>query len=116
MIVPAILGEVQTGWSPSYSFALADLDGDGQLELLSCPIGGGLLRAFDPRGRTRWEYRFPSPDRIGEMPLLARDLDGDGTAGVVLPYEPPDGREIGLVALRDDGREWWRVRLPDRPK
>lgn len=116
MTAPAILDELQTGWSPSYSFALADLDGDGQLELLSCPIGGGLLRAFDLRGRTRWEYRFPSPDRIGEMPLLACDLDGDGRAEVVLPYEPPEGPEIGLVALRGDGRVWWQSRLPDGPK
>ena len=100
MTNPAILHELETGWSPSYSFALADLDGDGQLEILSCPIGVGLLCAFDLRGRALWEYRFPSPDRIGEMPLLAQDLDGDGKAEVVLPYEPPERREIGLVALR----------------
>jgi len=114
--VPVILQQTNIGWSPSYAFTSADLDGDGLHEFLSCPIGVGLLRAFDITGRTLWEFRFPSPDRIGEMSIVAADVDGDGRAEVLLPEEEPTSGAIHIVALRGDGRVWWRCTLPQGTK
>ncbi len=113
---PRIVRALTIGWSPSYAFAVADLDGDGLCEFLSCPIGQGLLQAVDLAGRVRWRYHFASPDRIGEMPLVAADFDGDGLPEIILPDEPPSTDEIGLVALRGDGTMQWKITLPVQTK
>jgi outer membrane protein assembly factor BamB/predicted Ser/Thr protein kinase len=62
--------------------ALADLDADGVPELL-VPLRDGVLFALDVRdGRPRWRYTTDDPT-IEPAPV-ARDIDGDGLAEVVL--------------------------------
>jgi hypothetical protein len=77
----------------------ADLDGDGQVELL---VGSydGQVYALDDSGQMRWSFDVGRP----VLGLWAGDLDGDGQSEI-LP-NPYRGGE--LYMLRQDGRLAWK--------
>jgi outer membrane protein assembly factor BamB len=68
------------GYGLISSPALADIDGDGKLEVIfaSCDRAMHALNAED--GSIRWAY--PCPMLVGSSPAVA-DIDGDGKAEVV---------------------------------
>ena len=84
-------------------FALADLDGDGRLDLVHGPPrkGGGPPRIFlgQARGWRRWEAaRFPAlPYDYGDVAVA--DFNGDGRLDLALAIHLR-----GLVVLVGDGR------------
>jgi outer membrane protein assembly factor BamB len=86
--------------------ALADLDGDGEPEIVGGTEGGKLfaLRAGD--GSTVWELTRPSALRAA--PLLS-DVDGDGKPEVIAGWADGD------VAIIDgaSGKELWSAHVED---
>jgi hypothetical protein len=57
--------------------ALADLDGDADLDLIVNSIGGGT-RIFNNDGKGRFTERFKLNEGKGGMSLAVADFDGDG--------------------------------------
>ncbi|HVS64533.1 MAG TPA: VCBS repeat-containing protein [Thermoanaerobaculia bacterium] len=98
-------------------FAIADMNGDGHLDLVMPPSRKGLDRPAiflgDGKGGWTWwsEAQFPDmPYDYGDV--AAADLDGDGHQDIVLAMHL-----MGLVALRGDGAGGftsWSEGLPMR--
>jgi hypothetical protein len=105
-------GTVLSGWPVPLSHpanggvAIADLDGDGSLEVIAATIGGNaemtVLRA-DGSVLPGWPRRFPSVSF--EAGVVVGDIDGDPgpeilALGTVAQYDS----RVQLHALRIDGR------------
>jgi hypothetical protein len=102
-------GEVAANFGPARAFALADLDGNGLLDLfLPNPPGGEVRVALNP-GEV-WEKRKTASIRANSSPrgLAAVDLDGDGTpdlaaatqtSSVVVSLLGADGSAHGEIQL-----------------
>lgn len=83
---------------PAGSPALADLDGDGRVEIVIA-LADGSIFLFDAEGTLRpgWPYRLGDPIHHG--PRVA-DLDGDGRAEILVATESGFAHALGL----DGGR------------
>lgn len=82
---------------------VADVDGDGEEEILLATHGGDLLVIS---GQGEIKSRIALGETIRSTPAVA-DLDGDGRPEIVLSTYGPYG-----VALRWTGEILWRRRLP----
>lgn len=72
--------------------AVADLDGDGQLEVVLTLGCYGKIKAYDgATGRREWEFQL-GPRTIGTASI--GDLDGDGTLEIIVPSY--DGKVYAL--------------------
>ena len=71
--------------TPSSQVALADIDGDHRVEIVTCADSGGVI-AFEDDGAFKWKTTGVSC----KAPAIA-DLDGDGTAEVVVCYAALEG-------------------------
>ncbi|MFO1096505.1 MAG: hypothetical protein U0992_24835, partial [Planctomycetaceae bacterium] len=99
------------GLSEEDSPNVADLDGDGQVEIVGMSFGGEVY-CLDPLGQVRWHRDLrPDLDDATHMymtPILC-DLDGDPELEIVAmthgPYEPTPGVEppARLTALSANG-------------
>jgi hypothetical protein len=93
----------RTRWSfplgrPILDIGAADVDGDGQLEVIPNPYRGGELYVLENDGRLTWQQGTE-----GEIGLVqGGDVDGDGQAEVVLLSASWD-----LYLLEGDGRPVW---------
>lgn len=90
--------------------ALADLDGDGNLEIITAGIDGQVW-AVRPNGGLLWSYDVTAvfgPTRIDASPS-AGDLDGDGDLEVVVAVgrNPLHDGNGGVVALNHNGGLLW---------
>ena len=99
--------KVQAGGRLNFEPTSADLDGDGQLEILVSPHQDDhplvVLSAKDGHEIARW----PGMASRRARPLAA-DVDGDGTPEVLAST----GAE-GMVGLAGDGRLLWQYRFAD---
>ncbi len=66
--------------------ATGDLDGDGKAEILAGTGQGGppVVRVFDATGQRQTSFFAFDPSYTGGMYVAAGDLDGDGTAEIVV--------------------------------
>lgn len=97
------------------SVAVADLDGDGQLEIIY-PSYDGRMHAFwlDKTERGAWPFKVPgSGMRFASEPAIV-DLDGDGRAEVIFTSWPQNGGgRIGQLHILDSlGNQLHAVDLP----
>jgi hypothetical protein len=76
----------------------ADLDGDGEDELVVSFVGWGLY-TYEPEGRVWDRINREIPDHI-----LAVDIDGDGNDELVVSFPG-----YGLYTYEPEGRTWDRI-------
>lgn len=88
---------------PNQAPALADLDGDGKLEIVVA-LFDGTIRAYRENGVQLWKYDFAQGKTLfGSEPVIG-DVTGDGRLDIVFGTYSPDGsanaaaRVIGLDA------------------
>jgi hypothetical protein len=94
---------------------LADLDGDGRLEILF-PSYDGRLHAYwlDKTQHGQWPFAVPGDGiRFASEPAVA-DLDGDGKAEVIVTSWPENGggRVGQLHILNHQGQQLHAINLP----
>jgi hypothetical protein len=80
--------------TPGAGVAIADLDGDGKPEIVTCLAStksapGGVV-AFTNTGALKWKSTDPKVTCGFASPAIA-DLDGDGKAEVIVRYSVLDG-------------------------
>ncbi len=81
------------------SLALADVNGDGSLEIVTGDRSGNVL-CLNGAGETLWLYK--GQHGVNQSPAIA-DLTGDGIMSVLV-----GGDKIPLVCLSAAGKELWR--------
>ncbi|MFN2224967.1 MAG: FG-GAP-like repeat-containing protein [Anaerolineae bacterium] len=118
---PQALSGANLSWGSSPT--LADLDGDGTLEVIfagrdlsgSSPGSGGMVYAYRHNGALFWEKHVRAP--VNSTPTAA-DLDGDGHPDVVVGMGGfPEGAQPwngGVIALNGlTGQELWTFNTQD---
>jgi hypothetical protein len=96
--------EPDLGCYPNYSFQVADVDGDGRLELITATQRGDLLRVIRLDGRTVFERELPNKGTWGTITIAVADLDGDGRGEIVVPCPDEDG-SAAIAAFEGSGHE-----------
>lgn len=93
-----LLAETDLGWASVESLAFADLDGDGEREIVTGTSNGWTL-VFSARAELLAEHQFVT----GVTHLAAGDLDGDGADEVLVGVGgiPP---QVYSVSVTEDGR------------
>jgi hypothetical protein len=92
-------------YGPSQAPALADLNGDGQLEVV-VTLMDGTARAYRPNGEMLWKYSFARGAKLFASEPVIGDIDGDRQLDIVFGTYSPDGSAnsaVGLVALTASG-------------
>jgi outer membrane protein assembly factor BamB len=106
---PEVLWTVETASDSKGSAAVADIDGDGKLEIVFGTYFNDrhvyALAAED--GRVQW--KFLSDRGPLDASVTAADLDADGKLEVLAA----DSSSGNLFCLGGDGKEMWRLELPN---
>jgi hypothetical protein len=76
--------------------AAADVDGDGQAEIITGagPSGGPHIRIFDRFGRLLYQFFAYDKRFRGGVSVAAADVDGDGQAEIITGAGPGGGPHI----------------------
>lgn len=76
--------------------AIADLDGDGNHEVLAADSSTGTLFCLDVAGAVKWRFKLPNST---DSPPAVADLDGDGRPEVVIGTMAKRDRQGRVIAL-----------------
>lgn len=82
---------------------VADLDGDGQVEIIS---GGDVFKRVNGQWVLAWQAAYPSAQKFYEPTSVSvADLDGDGRAEVILQveFDKDSARYRGFAIYAHDG-------------
>ncbi len=115
----AVVWKHDTDGPNNGSLAVADLDGDGLVDLVATSLDGHVYALRGKDGREFWVTRSANyPSRAS--PVVS-DLNGDGKLQVLLTTEPPEtgtnDRPGGLFVLNAaDGRELWSPNIAIKQK
>ena len=85
------------------ALAVADLDGDGDVDLLTASYGDGRVRWHENTGAGQFVAREISDDQPGASDVFAADLDGDGVLDV-LSTSRTNGRVSWFWSFDEPGR------------
>ena len=85
-------------FSPNQAPALADLDGDGQLEIV-VTLTDGTVRAYRAGGTLMWQYDYAQGLPLYASEPVIGDVSGDGQVDVVFGTFSPDGSANGAVRV-----------------
>jgi hypothetical protein len=98
--------------------ALADLDEDGQLEIIVA-TNDGWIRAYKPDKKVLWSFNYTEGTILRATEPVVGDIDGDGELEVVfgtrVPVQPGGiyyNGPVGLWALKADGKVMLGFPLP----
>jgi outer membrane protein assembly factor BamB len=92
------------------SVLLADLDGDGKLEVLSADSATGTLFCLDADGKVAWKHKLPSGT---DSPPSLGDVDGDGKPEIVVGTMMTGDRHGQVVCLGPATQKpKWTARIP----
>ncbi len=86
--------------------AVADLDKDGNIELLIGDYSGEMFVINGKDGTKKWSHKFPENYFVGG-PVSIADLDNDGYSEIVF------SGWFKMVALRYDGSIYWEYDIPE---
>ncbi|MCA9969676.1 MAG: VCBS repeat-containing protein [Anaerolineales bacterium] len=92
-------------YPPTQAPALADLTGDGRLELV-VPMLDGKIRAFEADGTLLWTYDLAAGARLFATEPVIGDVTGDGRPDVLFGAYSPDhsaNQRMGVYALDRHG-------------
>jgi|GEM_PF-1014335 len=92
---------------PQKSPAVADLDGDGKLEIIASGMDG-WIRAYDVQQSLLWAFDYAQGHSLYASEAVIGDINSDGELEVVFgSYVPVSGGDwdgpVGLWALHADG-------------
>jgi outer membrane protein assembly factor BamB len=107
---PALEWSFDTGGKIYASPILADLEGDGTVEIIIAASRAQRLLCLDGRGAPRWDFRYDDgvTDGFQATPSVV-DLDGDGRKEIVWVTR---GGTLGCVDAA--GRLQWRKQIGDQ--
>lgn len=89
--------------------AIADIDNDGQLEII-ITTNDGWIRAYKPDKTILWEFNFTQGDVLVATEPVIGDIDGDGSFEILFGTRVPSREQglyysgpVGLWALESNG-------------
>jgi hypothetical protein len=85
-------------YHPTQSPALADLNGDGTLEIVVTLLDG-TIRAYQVNGSLLWQYNFAQGHRLFASEPVIGDVSGDGQVDIVFGTYSPDGSDDNQARL-----------------
>ena len=89
---------VYDDFQPTQSPALADLNGDGTLEIVVTLLDG-TIRAYQANGSLLWQYNFAQGHRLFASEAVIGDVSGDGQVDILFGTYSPDGSDDHLARL-----------------
>ncbi|MBP7690451.1 MAG: VCBS repeat-containing protein [Anaerolineales bacterium] len=84
---------------PTMGPALADLNGDGRLDIVTT-MSDGYVRAYGANGQRLWQYNFAQGQPLFASEPVIGDISGDGRVDIVFGTYAPDKSPAARAAVR----------------